>query len=112
MLRSLKILGSHWWRIDKVDEVGLVTEIMSTIETIFNLVVAVLVALVTNWSLLTLRLVQEDAAQPDFAEHHRLPLTVTEAEDVVWLGVVMGAVPVVPADIANVCRQFEETAPS
>ena len=74
-----------------------VTEIVSTVEAILQLVGAVLVTLVTDWSLLTLRVLQEVAALPHLAEHHGLPLPVVGTEDVVRLGVGGGAVPVIPA---------------
>ena len=70
---------------------------MSTVQTSLKLVGAVLVTLVTDWSLLTLSLLQEVAALPDRAEHHWPPLLVIGAEVVLRLGVVSGAVPVVPA---------------
>ena len=75
----------------------IVTEIMSTVQTIVHLVMAVLVTLVTDWSLLTVGVLQVVAALPDLAEHHGVPQVVIGAEDVVRLGVAVGAVPVVPA---------------
>ena len=74
---------------------------MSTVETILQLVGAVLVTLVTDWSLLALRVLQEVAALPHLAEHHGLPLPVIGTEDVVRLGVTVGAVPVVPGGLEN-----------
>ena len=56
-----------------------------------------MVTLVTDWSLLALRVLQEVAALPHLAEHHGLPLPVVGTEDVVRLGVGGGAVPVIPA---------------
>ena len=72
-------------------------QIMSTVQTIVHLVVAVLVTLVTDGSLVTVSVLQEVAALPDRAEHHWPPLLVIGAEVVLRLGVVGGTVPVVPA---------------
>ena len=74
---------------------------MSTVQTIVHLVMAVLVTLVTDRSLLTVGVLQVVAALPDLAEHHGVPLVVIGAEDVVRPGVAVGAVPVVPAGISN-----------
>ena len=60
-----------------------------------------LVTLVTDWSLLTLSVLHEVAAVVDLVEHHGLPLAVIGAEDVVRLGVAVGAVPVVPTGKAT-----------
>ena len=75
---------------------AMAVQIMSTVQTILQLLVAVLVTLVTDGSLITVSVLQEVAAVVDLVEHHGLPLAVIGAEDVVRLGVVVGAVPVVP----------------
>ena len=64
-----------------------------------QLIGAMLVTLVTNWSLLALRVIQEAAGLPDLAEHHGFPLFVIRAEVVVRLRVAVEAVPIVPAGI-------------
>ena len=74
---------------------------MSTVETIIQLMGAMLVTLVTDWSLITVCVLHEVAAVIDLVEHHGLPLAVIGAEEVVRLGVAVGAVPVVPAGIKN-----------
>ena len=50
-----------------------------------QLIGAMLVTLVTNWSLLALRVLQGVAAPRDLAEHHGFPLFVIGAEVVVRL---------------------------
>ena len=60
-----------------------------------------MVTLVTDWSLLTLGVIQEVAALVGLAEHHGLPLPVIGTEDVVRLRVTVGAVPVVPGGLEN-----------
>ena len=75
---------------------AMAVQIMSTVQTILHLVVAVLVALVTDGSLITVSVLQEVTAVIDRVEHHGLPLAIIGAEDVVRLGVAVGTVPVVP----------------
>ena len=76
-------------------------QVVSTVQTVVKLVVAVLVTLVTDWPLVTVSVLQEVAALPDLAEHHGVPQVVIGAEDVVRLGVAVGAVPVVPGGITT-----------
>ena len=57
-----------------------VSKVMSIVETIIRLVVAVMVTLVTDWSLLAMRVLLEVAAIEDLAEHHGLPVFVIGTE--------------------------------
>ena len=72
--------------------------------TVRKLVGAVLVTLVTDWSLLTLRVLQIVTAPIDIVEHHGPPLSVILAEKVLCRGVAVEAVPVIPAGSEN-CRR-------
>ena len=58
---------------------------MSTVETIIQLMGAMLVTLVTDRSLITVCVLHEVAAVIDLVEHHGLPLAVIGAEEVVRL---------------------------
>ena len=52
------------------------TERVATVEAVIHLVGAVLVALVTDWSVLAVGVLQVVAALPLQAVHHGVPLTV------------------------------------
>ena len=69
--------------------------------TVRKLVGAVLVTLVTDWSLPTLRVLQKVTAPPDLVEHHGTPLSVIGAEKMLCTGVAVEAVPVIPAGSEN-----------
>ena len=80
---------------------------MSAVNKMIQLIGAMLVTLVTNWSLLALRVLQGVAAPRDLAEHHGFPLFVIRAEVVVRLRVADGALPVVPAGRTKCRIHFE-----
>ena len=62
------------------------TERVATVDAFIHLVGAVLVALVTDWSVLAVGVLQVVAALPLQAVHHGVPLTVVPTQDVVRLG--------------------------